>query len=69
MSSLFKIRGYLAECAPNPQPDGRFAAQVMLTKIGFHPEKAFRDLDPFNTEQAAIAHARRFAEEWLERKA
>lgn len=69
MKTVFALRGYEANCAPRPTDQGKFAAQVVFTKIGFHPEASYRTLGDFNTEEEAIAHAKKFAEDWLARKA
>jgi hypothetical protein len=41
----------------------------MLTRFGYHSEKTFDALPIFATAKEAIAHAKQFAEEWLQRKA
>ncbi|TAM48960.1 MAG: hypothetical protein EPN57_26645 [Paraburkholderia sp.] len=69
MKTVFALRGYDADCTPRPTDHGKFAAQVVFTKIGFHPEASYRTLGDFDTEEAAIAHAKKFAEDWLSRKA
>ncbi|KDB07772.1 gp36-related protein [Burkholderia sp. lig30] len=69
MKAVFTFRGYEADCAPRATEAGRFAAQVVFTKIGYHPEASYRTLGEFDTEEAAIEHARQFAQDWLSRKA
>ena len=69
MKAVFTLRGYESNCAPHPTEQGKFAAQVVFTKVGFHPEASYRTLGDFATEDAAIAHAKKFAEDWLSRKA
>jgi hypothetical protein len=69
MNTAFQHCGYSIDCTPRKLPDGTFGAQAVLTKIGFHPEIAFRALDEFPTDKEAIAYAKQFAEDWLVRKA
>jgi hypothetical protein len=69
VNTVFQYRGYDIDCTPRDLPDGTFGAQAVLTKIGFHPEKAFRGLPEFPSTRQAVAHAKRFAEEWLDMKA
>ena len=57
------------DCAPRALADGTFGAQVVLTKIGYHPEKKFDALPTFPTAGKAVTHARTFAEIWLDGKA
>ncbi|HDR9031824.1 TPA: hypothetical protein QDB14_006107 [Burkholderia vietnamiensis] len=56
-------------CTPRPTDDGKFAAQVGVTKVGFSREAAFRSLGEFDTEAEAVAYAKQFSEEWLSRYA
>lgn len=69
MQTVFQHRGYSIDCAPRELDDGTFGAQVVLTKIGYNPEKKFDALPVFTTDSDAIAHAKKFAESWLEGKA
>ncbi len=69
MNMLFQYRGYNADCTPRSLEDGTFGAQVVFTKIGFHPEASYRSLPAFPTADEAIAHAKQFARDWLDRKA
>jgi hypothetical protein len=69
MKAKFTMRGYVADCAPRVTDNGKFASQVVFTKIGFHPEASYRTLGDFDTDDAATAHAKKFAEDWLSRKA
>lgn len=69
MNTVFQHRGYSIDCAPRELADGTFGAQVVLTKIGYHPEKTFDALPVFATASKAIAQAKKFAESWLEGKA
>ncbi|MBK5061737.1 hypothetical protein [Paraburkholderia domus] len=59
-------RGYSVDCVPRELGDGAFGAQVVLTEICYHPEKTFDPLPVFPTTSEAIAHAKKFAENWLE---
>ncbi|KVT03378.1 hypothetical protein WT24_27090 [Burkholderia sp. MSMB1078WGS] len=69
MRSVFLMRGYEMNCTPRPTDDGKFAAQVKVTKVGFSREAAFRKLGEFDTEPEAVAYAKRFSEERLTRDA
>jgi hypothetical protein len=69
MLTVFQHRGYSIDCAPRALADGTFGAQVVLTKIGYHPEKKFDALPTFPTAHEAVAHAKTFAESWLNGKA
>jgi hypothetical protein len=69
MKTVFEHRGYSADCTPRATDNGKFASQVVFTKIGFHPEASYRTLGDFDTDDAATAHAKKFAEDWLSRKA
>lgn len=69
MITVFQHRGYSIDCAPRALADGTFGAQAVLTKIGHHPEKKFDALPTFQSEGEAVAHARTFAEGWLDGKA
>lgn len=69
MNTVFQHRGYSIDAAPRELGDGTFGAQAVLTKIGYHPEKTFDALPAFTTAGEAIAHAKQFAEGWLEGKA
>ncbi len=61
------MHGYEMNCTPRPTDDGKFAAQVEVTKVGFSREAAFRSLGEFGTEAEAIAYAKNFSVEWLSR--
>jgi len=69
MTTTFQYRGYNLDCTPRAVREGMFGAQVMLTKFGYHSEKTFDALPTFATAKEATAHAKQFAEEWLQRKA
>jgi hypothetical protein len=69
MKTVFQHRGYSIDCAARELDDGTFGAQVVLTKIGYNPEKKFDALPVFATANEAIAHAQKFAESWLDGKA
>ncbi|HDR8962526.1 TPA: hypothetical protein QDB13_000075 [Burkholderia vietnamiensis] len=67
MQKKFVMRGYEMNCTPRPTDDGKFAAQVEVTKVGFSREAAFRSLGEFRTEAEAIGYAKNFSVEWLSR--
>lgn len=69
MNTVFQHRGYSIDCAPLELADGAFGARAVLTKIGYNPEKTFDALPVFATAREAVAHAKNFAEGWLEGKA
>lgn len=69
MKTVFLMRGHEMNCTPRPTDDGKFAAQVEVTKVGFSREAAFRKLGEFDTEAEAVAYAKQFSEEWLTRYA
>ncbi|ALX12109.1 hypothetical protein P350_11440 [Burkholderia cepacia JBK9] len=69
MQSVFLTRGYEMNCTPRPTDDGKFAAQVEVTKVGFSREAAFRKLGEFDTEAKAVEYAKQFSVEWLSRYA
>ncbi|MPV69422.1 hypothetical protein [Burkholderia sp. BE17] len=69
MKTVFLMRGYEMNCTPRLTDDGKFAAQVEVTKVGFSREAAFRKLGEFDTEAEAVAYAKQFSEEWLTRYA
>ncbi|AOI89007.1 hypothetical protein WS58_06245 [Burkholderia pseudomultivorans] len=69
MQKKFVMRGYEMNCGPRVTEDGRYAAQVEVTKLGFSREAAFRKLGEFGTEAEAVAYAKKFSEEWLSRYA
>ncbi|HEM7888522.1 TPA: hypothetical protein U2Q27_000704 [Burkholderia cepacia] len=67
MKTVFLMRGYEMNCTPRPTDDGKFAAQVEVTKVGFSREAAFRALGEFDTEVEAVEYAKHFSIEWLSR--
>ncbi|KKL34022.1 hypothetical protein WR30_26170 [Burkholderia contaminans FFH2055] len=67
MQKKFVMRGYEMNCEPRVTEDGRFAAQVEVTKLGFSREAAFRSLGEFATEAEAVEYAKNFSVEWLSR--
>jgi hypothetical protein len=69
MQNKFVMRGYEMNCEPRVTEDGKYAAQVEVTKLGFSREAAFRKLGEFDTEAEAVAYAKKFSEEWLSRYA
>lgn len=69
MQKKFMMRGYEMNCEPRVTEDGKYAAQVEVTKLGFSREAAFRKLGEFDTEADAVAYAKEFSEAWLSRYA
>ncbi len=69
MQKKFVMRGYEMNCEPRVTADGKYAAQVEVTKLGFSREAAFRNLGEFDTEVEAVTYAQKFSEEWLSRYA
>ncbi|KVG13451.1 hypothetical protein WJ24_03660 [Burkholderia vietnamiensis] len=67
MQTVFLVRGYEMNCTPRPTDDGKFAAQVEVTKVRFSREAAFRSLGLFDSEEGAVAYAKNFSVEWLSR--
>ncbi|CAG9197105.1 hypothetical protein BVIET440_290010 [Burkholderia vietnamiensis] len=65
MQSDFLMRRYETNCTPRPTDDGKFAAQVEVTKMGYGRAAAFRKLGEFDTETEAVEYAQMFSEEWL----
>jgi hypothetical protein len=50
------------------QDDGRFQARVVITSLGGKNTRSqrFLDLQVFDTEAAAIEHARRAGMDWID---
>ncbi|WP_042976920.1 hypothetical protein [Burkholderia sp. AU4i] len=69
MQKKFVMRGYEMNCEPRVTADGKFAAQVEVTKLGYSREAAFRNLGEFDTESGAVEYAKEFSGEWLSRYA
>ncbi|KAB1593830.1 hypothetical protein C5O75_007820 [Burkholderia cepacia] len=69
MQKKFVMRGYEMNCEPRVTEDGKFAAQVEVTKLGYSREAAFRNLGEFDTESGAVEYAKKFSGEWLSRYA
>ncbi|MBU9153173.1 hypothetical protein KTD28_00960 [Burkholderia gladioli] len=67
MKAVFRMLDYDMDCTPRPPDEGRFAAQVVVTKVGYHPEAAFRRLGEFDTEAEAVEYAKQFSAQWLKR--
>ncbi|WP_241300566.1 hypothetical protein [Burkholderia stabilis] len=67
MQKKFVMRGYEMNCEPRVTEDGKFAAQVEVTKLGYSREAAFRNLGEFDTEAKAVEYAKQFSVEWLSR--
>jgi hypothetical protein len=61
-------RDYMLTCQPLSQPDGRFQARVVITSMAGDRTRSqrFLDLEVFNSEEAAIEHARRSGMEWID---
>lgn len=69
MQKKFVMRGYEMNCEPRVTPEGKYAAQVEVTKLGYSREAAFRNLGEFATEVEAVQYAKNFSAEWLSRYA
>lgn len=69
MQTVFRYRNYDVNCTPRQEESGKFGAQVVVTRVGCHPEKAFMQLPVFDTDAEAVAHAKQFVETWLDRNA
>ncbi|WP_175908038.1 hypothetical protein [Burkholderia seminalis] len=67
MQKKFVMRGCEMNCEPRVTADGKFAAQVEVTKLGYSREAAFRNLGEFDTEVQAVEYAKQFSVEWLSR--
>lgn len=52
-------------CMPRVTEDGKYAAQVEVTKVGFSREAAFRVLGEFDTEAEAVTVRRSFRKSGL----
>ncbi|MEQ1686035.1 MAG: hypothetical protein ABL916_20505 [Burkholderiaceae bacterium] len=61
-------RDYMLTCQPMSQPDGRFQARVVITSLAGDRTRSqrFLDLDLFDSEEAAIEHARQSGMEWID---
>ncbi|WP_175958421.1 hypothetical protein [Burkholderia sp. BCC0405] len=58
MLKKFVMRGYEMNCEPRVTEDGKYAAQVEVTKLGYSREAAFRQLGEFATEAEAVEYAK-----------
>ncbi|RQZ60949.1 hypothetical protein [Burkholderia sp. Bp9004] len=67
MQKKFVMRGYEMNCESRVTEDGKYAAQVEVTKLRFSREAAFRQLGTFDTESEAVVYAKSFSVEWLSR--
>lgn len=67
MQKKFVKRGYEMNCEPRVTADGKYAAQVEVTKLGCSREAAFRSLGEFDAEAKAVEYAKEFSVEWLSR--
>ena len=67
--SLYK--GYLLNCEPRLSDSGRLLARVMLTSLGGGQARLQHclDLEEFDTESEAIAHAREKGMAWVDANA
>ena len=54
------MRGYEMNCEPRVTEDGKYAAQVEITKLGFSREAAFRKLDEFGSDAEAVIYGKQF---------
>ena len=61
-------RDYLLSCQPMRQDDGRYQARVVITSLGGDKTRSqrFLDLQVFDSEAAAIDHARRSGIDWID---
>lgn len=68
MSARTVYRDHLLSCQPMRQDDGRYQARVVITSLGGDNTRSqrFLDLQVFDTEAAAIEHARRAGMDWID---
>lgn len=61
-------RDHLLSCQPMLQDDGRYQARVVITSMGGDTTRSqrFLDLDAFDSEAAAVDHARRAGMDWID---
>jgi hypothetical protein len=61
-------KGYLLSCAPMQLDDGRFQARVGITSMDSKKTRAqrFLDLESFDTESEAAAHAKQVGMKWVD---
>lgn len=68
MSERSFYRDYLLSCQPMLQDDGRYQARVVITSLGGETTRSqrFLDLEAFDSEAAAVEHARRAGMDWID---
>ena len=68
MSLRSFYRDYMLTCQPMRQPDGRFQARVVITSLAGDRTRSqrFLDLKVFDSEDAAVEHARESGMEWID---
>jgi hypothetical protein len=62
-------KGYLFDCEPMPLTDGRFGAQIIISKDGvWEPvtSKRFPALENFPTEDEAIEFSKQWGKQWVD---
>ncbi len=67
---VFEHGKYWLNCEPLCMPDGRFCAMVVVTSRAngsFVTSRRFPDPERFDGPDAAVAHARRWAGDWINR--
>lgn len=68
MTARSFYRDYLLTCQAAPQPDGRYQARVVITSMAGDRTRSqrFLDLELFDSEEAAIEHARHSGMAWID---
>ena len=68
MTARTVYRDHVLSCQPMRQDDGRYQARVVITSLGGDQTRSqrFLDLQVFDSEEAAIEHARRSGMEWID---
>ena len=68
MSMRSFYRDYLLTCQPMRQLDGRFQARVVITSLAGDRTRSqrFFDLEVFDSEDAAVEHARESGMKWID---
>lgn len=63
-------RDHLLSCSAVPTDDGRYQARVAVAAIGGERTRAqrFLDLEVFDSEDAALAHAKQAGCEWVDKR-
>ena len=61
-------KGYLLSCSPMQLDDGRYQARLGITSMDSRKTRAqrFLDLDVFDTESEAAAHAKAAGMKWVD---